>query len=264
MPQPWEKLLKFFNYNLQLPTPTTMASSPDHLVLLLYMMALLLGPCLFIVLYSITYTITAVLQYIVSDNSSTNNSPIIELGPGTLVSCPDGLCYLSLFQKALHNRIINNIEHFPSIYALSTIPATYRKRAAKGTFELIGDNVAHYEPDLHGESAWEIVDKLTLPLHLIGSFKYSKISSKPPQGYEYAELFNPLHRTQAIAMLGYCPRLQDLLLVNPEYRLDTKGFLWDTGDNTCKIVLYWADNTSKIWDEISTKAEHHPNNKVTS
>ena len=48
-------------------------------------------------------------------------------------------------------------------------------------------------------------------------------------------------------MLGYCPCLQDLLLINPEYRLDTQGFLWDTGEHTCKVVLYWADHTSKIW-----------------
>ena len=48
-----------------------------------------------------------------------------------------------------------------------------------------------------------------------------------------------------MTMLGYCPCLQDLILINPEYHLHTKGLLWDTGEHTCKIVLYWAENTSE-------------------
>ena len=53
---------------------------------------------------------------------------------------------------------------------------------AKGTFKLIGDNLAHFEPNIFGESFWDIVDKLTIPLHLIGSRNLVIVSSKPPQG----------------------------------------------------------------------------------
>ena len=66
-----------------------------------------------------------------------------------------------------------------------------------------------------------------------------------------------------MTMLGYCPHLQDLMLINPEYRLHTKGILWDTGENTCKVVLYWAENTSQIWEEIRKMAEHHQNDRIT-
>jgi hypothetical protein len=64
-------------------------------------------------------------------------------------------------------------------------------------------------------------------------------------------------------MLGFCPHLQDLLLINLDYRLDVKGFLWDTGENTPSIVLYWAEESSKIWEKIGTKAKHHPNDRMT-
>ena len=66
-----------------------------------------------------------------------------------------------------------------------------------------------------------------------------------------------------ITMLGYCPHLQDLMFINPEYCLHTKGLLWDTGEHTCKIVLYWPENTSQIWEEIRILAEHHPNDRIT-
>jgi hypothetical protein len=146
---------------------------------------------------------------------------------------------------------------------LSTVPICYRRQSAKGTFKLIGDNLAHYESHLYGDPAWEIVEKLTLPLHLIGSKELVRISTKPSQGYSYIEIFQPLQHTHVMTMLGYCPRLQDLMLINPEYCLHTKGLLWNTGEHTCKIVLYWAENTSQIWEEIRRMAEHHPNDRIT-
>ena len=61
-------------------------------------------------------------------------------------------------------------------------------KMAKGNFKLIGNNLANFEPYLFGESAWDMVDKLTIPLHLIGSNELVKIFSKPPQGYGYIEI----------------------------------------------------------------------------
>ena len=186
-------------------------------------MAFLIGPCFFTCLYSTCCIIGVLLQYFVPENLSST-----ELGPETLVGCPDGLCYLHMFTKNSHSQIINKTGHFPSIYILSTISMSYRKKTAKGNFKLIGDSLAHFDPYLFGESAWDMVDKLTIPLHLI-SKEIVKISSQTT-----SRLW--IHWNQVSRMLGFCPHLQDLLLINPDYRLDVKGFLWDTGENTPSIV----------------------------
>ena len=235
-----------------------MATNPDILILIICMMAFLIGPCLFSCLYSTAYVVNIILQY-----SFPDHQPPITLGPETLVGCPDGLCYLPLFRKDCHNWAVRQIGHFPSIYALSTVSTCYRRQMAKGTFKLIGDSLAHYEPHLYGDPAWEVVDKLTISLHLIGSKELVRISTKPPQGYGYIEIFHPSQHTHIMTMLGYCSRLQDLMLINPEYCLHTKELLWDTGEHTCKIVLHWVENTSQIWEEIRVMAEHHPNDRLT-
>ena len=126
-----------------------------------------------------------------------------------------------MFRKDCYDKVIQHIGHFPSIYALSTVPNYYRKQLAKGNFKLIGDNLAHYESQLYGDPAWEIVEKLTLALHLIGSKDLVRVSTKPPQGYSYIKIFQPLQRTHVMTMLDYCPCLQDLILINPEYHLHT-------------------------------------------
>ena len=230
-----------------------MATNPDTLILVICLMAFLIGPCLYISLYTIAY----IILYL-----SNCQSPF-KLGPETLVSCPDGLCYLAMFRKDLYDKVIQHIGHFPSIYALSTVPHYYRRQSAKGTFKLIVDNLAHYESKIDGDPAWEIVDKPTLPIHLVGSKELVRVSTKPPQGYGYVKIFQPLQCTHIMTMLGYFPHLQDLMLINPEYYLHTKGILWDTGENTCKVVLYWAANTSQIWEKIRKLAEHHPTDRIT-
>ena len=70
------------------------------------------------------------------------------------------------------------------------------ERQPREPSKLIGDSSAHFEPHLYGESAWDTVDKLTIPLHLIGSNELVKISSKPPQGYGYIEIFHLSHQNQ--------------------------------------------------------------------
>ena len=200
-----------------------MATNPDTLILVICLMAFFIGPCLYLSLYTIAYIIDYITQY-----SSLNHQLPFKLGPETLVGCPDGLCYLAMFKKDCYDKVVQNIEHFPSIFALSTVPHYYRRQSAKGIFKLIGNNLAHYESKVDGDPVWEIVDKLTLPLHLIGSKELVRVSTKPPQGYSYIEIFQPLQRTHVMTMLGYCPRLQDLMLINPEYRLHTKGMLLAT------------------------------------
>ena len=165
-----------------------MTINPDTFILIICIMAFIFGPCLFILLYATSYIINVILQYFFPEDL-----PPAELGPDTLFSCPNGLCYLHMFSKTYHSQIINKIGSIPSIYIISAISTTYRKRGAKGNFQLIGDNLAHFEPTIFGESAWDVVDKLTLSLHLIGSNKLVKVSSKPPQGYRYIEIFHLSH-----------------------------------------------------------------------
>ena len=193
-----------------------MATNPDTLILVICLMDFFIGPCLYISLYTIAYIIDYIIQYL-----SPKRQPPFELGPETSVSCPDGLCYLAMFRKDCYDRVIQHIGHFPSIYALSTAPICYRRQSAKGIFKLIGDNLAHYEFQLYGDPTWEIVEKLPLSLYLIESKELVRVSTKPPQGYGYIKIFQPLQRTHVMTMLGYCPCLQDLILINPEYHLHT-------------------------------------------
>jgi hypothetical protein len=233
--------------------------NPDTLVLIIFIMALLIGPCLFVFLYSTTYVIVLLLQQFYPDDL-----PLVELGPETLIGCPDGLCYLHMSTKTYHSCIVNKIGHFPSILAISTISTSYRKKTAKRKFELISDNLAHFDPiSLENLFGMYVVDKLMIPLHLIGIRNLVMVSSKPPQSYGCIENFHPLHQNQVLSILGSNPHLRDLLLVNPDYHLDTKGFLWDTGNNTCSIILYWVEENLKIWDEICSKAEIHPPDRIT-
>ena len=149
------KLLKFFPL-CKVSAYFAMATNPDTLVLVICLLAFFIGPCLYISLYTIADIIDCITLYL-----SPNHQPPFELGPETLVGCPDGLCYLAIFGKNLYDKVIQQIGHFPSIYALSTVPHYYRRQSAKGTFKLIGDNLSHYKPKIDGDPPWEIVDKLT-------------------------------------------------------------------------------------------------------
>ena len=161
--------------DMQFSAYSTITTNPYILVLVICLMAFFIGPYLYISLYTIPYIIDYIIQY-----SSPNRQLPFELGLETLIGCPDELCYLAMFRKDCYDKVIQHIGHFPSIYALSTVPNYYRKQLAKGNFKLIGDNLAHYESQLYGDPAWEIVEKLTLALHLIGSKDLVRVSTKPP------------------------------------------------------------------------------------
>ena len=77
MPQPWEKtIVKVFSISdMQYFAYSTMANSPDTLVLIICLMALFIGPCLFISLYTIAYIIDCITL-----NLSPNHQPPFELG----------------------------------------------------------------------------------------------------------------------------------------------------------------------------------------
>ena len=131
---------------------------------------------LFICLYSTAYVIDIIVQYFFPEDQ-----PPVELGPDTHVGCPDGLCYLHMFMSRYHDLITRRLGHFPSTLALSTFSKLYRRNLARGKLELIGDGLAHYEPDVSGDLVWEIVEKLTIPLDLIGGRNLVKIPPNLPK-----------------------------------------------------------------------------------
>ena len=194
---------------------------------------------------------------------TSNDLPLNELCPETRVGCPDGLCYLDMFTERSHKLITRKLGHFPSILALSTISKLYRKKMARGKLELIGDGMAHYESDITGELVWEIVEKLTLPLDLIGGRNLVKVSSKPPQGYSYIQLFDPLYHNDILQFLCSNPTIQDLFSINTNYHLDLRGFLWNLGDNDCRIVICEM-MTKSIWEEIGANLASYPEARITN
>ena len=81
---------------------SAMATNPDTLVLVICLMVFVIGPCLYISLYTIACIIDYIIQYL-----SPNHQPSFKLEPETLVGCPDGLCYLAMFRRDCYNRVFN-------------------------------------------------------------------------------------------------------------------------------------------------------------
>jgi hypothetical protein len=152
-----------------------------------------------------------------------------------------------MFLTRRHDRVTNQLGHFPTILALSAIAKSYRRKI-RGRLDLIGDGLAHFEPDPHGFLVWEVLDNMMTRFDLIGGRNLSKVSNKPPEGYGYIEIFNPSNCNDILKILGSNPCLQEILNTNLDSRLDLKGFLCATGDNSCKIVL--GIGKEDIWSVI--------------
>ena len=137
---------------------------------------------------------------------TTNELQLAKLRPDTCIGCPDGLCYLPMFIQSCHTQITNRLGHFPSILALMTIPNSYRRKA-RGKLEILGDGIAHFEPDRSEGLVWVIVEDLMSQFDLIGSREFSRISFMPPEGYFYLELFVPERHNKILRTLGPNPLL---------------------------------------------------------
>ena len=165
-----------------------------------------LGPCLLVILYLLSYTITF------WPTSLANESQSNKLQLDTCIGCSNGLCYLAMFQTRYHNHILAELGHFPTIIALATIVKLYRKKV-KGKLMLIGDGVAHFEQDKE-RLVWEVVEGLIGQLEFIGSREMRVFSSTPPEGYHYLELFLPECRNLILQLLGPFPPLQAVVRIN--------------------------------------------------
>ena len=115
--------------------------------------------------------------------------------------------------------------------------------------DLIGDGLAHFEPDIHGFLVWDVLDNMMTRFDLIGGRNLSKVSNEPPEGYGYIKLFDPSNCNDILKKLGSNPRLQEILNTNLDSHLDLKGFLWATGDNSCNMVL--GVGKEDIWSKIT-------------
>jgi len=87
----------------------------------------------------------------------TNDTRSLQLD--TRVGCPNGICYLTMFEKRYQPLMLIRLGHFPTIIALATIPKSYRRKV-KGKLTFIEDGVAHFEKDKNERLAWEIVDEV--------------------------------------------------------------------------------------------------------
>jgi hypothetical protein len=128
-------------------TSTIMIDS-GNLMLIGLSIAAIGGPTLYLLIRLITYCQTPTVD---------DSQPNFELN--TRIGCPDGLCYLPMFQYRYYDIMLERLGHFPSIHALGTAPKSYRRKA-KGSLQLVKDNIAHFEEDKKGGQVWEIVERL--------------------------------------------------------------------------------------------------------
>lgn len=219
-------------------TQTTMLidSDPGAFFVIILAAAALFGPFVFGFFYAIAY--------ITSLSSITND---VELRPDTRVGCSDGLCYLRLFKRQYHIRLTEQLGHFPSIFAISVINKSYRTRA-RGELEIIGDGMAHFEPDHRGGLVWDIVKDVMGRFSLISGGDLSTLSFSPPAGYSYLELFVSTKRNEILSMLGPNPLLRSVIDIDQAYRLSIKGFLHEKEEGFLKVVK--ANIEMEVWVQV--------------
>jgi hypothetical protein len=194
-------------------------TDPGTFVLLLFIGAVLFGPFL----YGSSYLIAYVCLWR-QRPSNADNLQLGELQPHTHVGHPDGLCYLPLFKNRYHSRVIRQIGHFPSIIALARVSKSYRVNA-RGVLTVIGDGVAHFEPNRREGLVWDVIEAMMARFDLVGGQHLTRASFSPPDGYGYIELFIPTKRNEILEVLGPNPLLQTIINVNPAYRFSAKGAL---------------------------------------
>jgi hypothetical protein len=84
-------------------------------------------------------------------------------------------------------------------------------------------------------------------LDLIGSREVRVVSSQPPEGYRYSELFHSNYRNDIIHLLGPYPHLQDMVNIDVQYRTEFVGVLWQKW--TDKYVLE-KEMDMDVWAQL--------------
>jgi hypothetical protein len=147
--------------------------------------------------------------------------------------------------------MVAQLGHFPTIIALASIATSYRRKI-RGKLTLIEDSVAHFEKDRNERLVWEVIDELMGRFDFIGSGQRRSgqgriISSQPPEGYRYTELFLPEHRNDIMYQIGRFPHLQAIVDIKPEYRMEFIGVLWQK--ETDRYVLE-KERDMDVWEQL--------------
>jgi hypothetical protein len=131
---------------------------------------------------------------------------------------------------------------------LVAIPVSYRKRI-RGSVKIIGDHFAHFERNRHEGYVWDILEEVVTRFEFIGSGRMRIISSTPPLGYKYVELFHIERRNEVLQSLGAFPRLQAIINVNPNYRMEFIGVIWPSETEKDQWCLERRLNYN-VWEMI--------------
>lgn len=177
----------------------------------------------------------------------------------TRIGCPDGLCYLPMFSRNIHLRLINQLGHFPTILSLTAFPRSYRLKA-KGMLNIIGDGVAHFEQDKNGGLVWEIMDNMMSRFDLIGSRQLRILSFTPPEGYSYLELFVSDRRNEILMNLGPKPLLQTVVNINSNHRSEVEGVIFEKEPNI--ICFFKGFIKENVWGQVMMWNDNRPGAKI--
>lgn len=191
-------------------------TNPSIFMLVMLITAALIGPFIYACLRIIVYFLCP---------TSPNELQTIELQPTTRVGHSDGFCYLELFRPLHRPSLRIQLGHYPTIMRLIAVSASYQRRI-RGTVEIIGDHFTHVECNSQERYVWDILEEVMARFEFIGSGQLRIISSMPPLGYKYTELFHLERRNEVIQSLGAFPCLQAIVNVNPDYRMEFRGVLW--------------------------------------
>jgi hypothetical protein len=177
---------------------------------------------------------------------TTNEPQSNELRLETRVGCPDGICYLQMFDMRHQDRIFTYLGYFPTIIAIASVPKSFRRKV-KGKLEFIGDGVAHFEQSIGEGLVWDIVEGLVGRNEWVGGSELCKVSSVPPEGYRYLVLFLPEWRNTILQCLGPNPLLQTIIDIDAGYRTQFFGVLWQK--ETDKYSLEMELNMD-VWEQL--------------
>jgi hypothetical protein len=113
--------------------------------------------------------------------------------------------------------------------------------------ELIGDGMVHFKRSNNERPVWDVVEELVGKVGWVGTNELCIVSSVPPEGYCYIQLFLPEWRN-FILLLGPNPRLQAIIDIDASYRMQFIGVLWKKEtDRYCLIKVLYMD----VWGQLS-------------
>jgi hypothetical protein len=218
-------------------------TDPTAFAILMLITVALIGPFIFGCVFLVYYTIMLI--------SPTPASPVAfqlnKLQLDTRIGCPGGDCYLSMFATSRRQRVFKQLGYFPSIWAIMGVQKAYRLRV-RGTFEIIGDGVAHFEQDKNERPVWDMMDEMTGRIDLIGDRQLRRVSSVPPKGYSYVELFVPDKRNNILQDLGPTPLLQSIIDIDSSHRSTVKGSIWQKQPDIICVVKGLMKKD--VWEEV--------------